>query len=244
MKYNEDEEELLEALYIFQIEEGPSGAPVSTLPAHAVSRLIMNGVVLQHDDGLTLTSIGLDSARLVVRRHRLAERLISDILRAGDQRMHEHACKFEHIIDQELEASICTLLGHPTVCPHGKPIPAGACCKAEATELSPVITALSKMSNGQHGEVVYLHSNDKDIINKLMALGVVPGSRVELIKHNPSYAFQAGESQFAVDRGIAESIFVRIDDLPLLDPGLDRGSKGFRKSRFRRKAGDRNGQSS
>jgi putative ABC transport system ATP-binding protein len=81
-----------------------------------------------HDGAVRLTPYGSRRARDVVRRHRLAERLFKDTFAIDDSEAHNQACKFEHIISPELDQRICTFLGHPKTCPHGNPIPAGACC--------------------------------------------------------------------------------------------------------------------
>jgi DtxR family Mn-dependent transcriptional regulator len=72
----------------------------------------------------------------IVRRHRLAERLLVDVLAMKKGLIHEVGCKFEHLILKEVEENVCTLLGHPKLCPHGKPIPRGRCCEKSAKEVS------------------------------------------------------------------------------------------------------------
>jgi len=76
-----------------------------------------------------LTESGARRARDAVRRHRLAERLFTDTFAIGDAEAHQQACRFEHIITPELDQRICSFLGHPKTCPHGNPIPPGACCE-------------------------------------------------------------------------------------------------------------------
>jgi DtxR family Mn-dependent transcriptional regulator len=88
-------------------------------------------VALQNGEA-QLTSAGSARARDVVRRHRLAERLFKDTFAIEDSEAHTQACKFEHIISPELDARICTFLGHPKTCPHGNPIPPGDCCNGKA----------------------------------------------------------------------------------------------------------------
>ena len=65
------------------------------------------------------------------------------------------------------------------------------------------------MKKGQSGTVAYVHARALENLHKLMAMGVLPGVRIELLQPIPSYVFQCGQSQFAVDREIAESIYVR-----------------------------------
>ena len=74
---------------------------------------------------LSLTYEGRTEARNVVRRHRLAESLFATILNLSMEKREEIACEVEHSLPEQVEESICTLLGHPEVCPDGKPIPPG-----------------------------------------------------------------------------------------------------------------------
>jgi putative ABC transport system ATP-binding protein len=89
-----------------------------------------------------LTPRGRERAGSIIRRHRLAERLFTDSLAMdSESEIEQQACKFEHILSPEATDKICTFLGHPTTCPHGAPIPPGACCggiriNAEALDLS------------------------------------------------------------------------------------------------------------
>src|SRR5499425_2204445 len=76
-----------------------------------------------------LTSRGRERAASIIRRHRLAERLFTDSLAMDSEtEIEQQACKFEHILSPEATDKICTFLGHPRTCPHGAPIPRGACC--------------------------------------------------------------------------------------------------------------------
>ncbi|HME13302.1 MAG TPA: ATP-binding cassette domain-containing protein [Candidatus Acidoferrum sp.] len=115
--------------------EGPAGRlPLITdEPARRVlARMSDVALVELRSDEARLTPMGARRARDVVRRHRLAERLFKDTFSIDDTEAHTQACKFEHIISPELDARICAFLGHPTTCPHGNPIPPGACCQNSA----------------------------------------------------------------------------------------------------------------
>jgi putative ABC transport system ATP-binding protein len=83
-----------------------------------------------------LTEAGSRRARDVVRRHRLAERLFTDTFAIDDVEAHQQACRFEHIITPDLDQRICSFLGHPKTCPHGNPIPPGACCEMNSKKQS------------------------------------------------------------------------------------------------------------
>ena len=75
------------------------------------------------------TPRGRERAGNIIRRHRLAERLFTDSLAMdSESEIEQQACKFEHILSPEATDKICTFLGHPRTCPHGAPIPPGACC--------------------------------------------------------------------------------------------------------------------
>jgi putative ABC transport system ATP-binding protein len=113
---------------------GPAGN-LPVLPNEPASRVLHRMSELQlvelQNGQVSLTPGGSRRARDVVRRHRLAERLFKDTFAIEDSEAHNQACKFEHIISPELDQRICTFLGHPKTCPHGNPIPPGACCNGK-----------------------------------------------------------------------------------------------------------------
>ena len=90
-----------------------------------------NGNAIAGNGEVHLTEAGSRRARDVVRRHRLAERLFTDTFAIDEAEVHQQACRFEHIITPELDQRICSFLGHPKTCPHGNPIPPGACCETK-----------------------------------------------------------------------------------------------------------------
>jgi putative ABC transport system ATP-binding protein len=126
--------------------EGPAGQ-IPIVGAEPVSRLLArmadlrliefngnkNGSAANGNAGeVSLTDAGWRRARDVVRRHRLAERLFTDTFAIEDAEAQQQACRFEHIITPELDQRICSFLGHPKTCPHGNPIPPGACCDTKS----------------------------------------------------------------------------------------------------------------
>jgi DtxR family Mn-dependent transcriptional regulator len=161
MELPEKAEELLETLWIRTKEkrEGPlSLHDLELTEKGPLEQLLNGGYVSLSDDQVRLTAKGQPEARNVVRRHRLAERLLADVLGATDMHIHEKACKFEHLLDRGLEESICTLLGHPKICPHGSPIPPGKCCRQRETQAQKVVSALSQLAQGQRGRIAYLYA--------------------------------------------------------------------------------------
>jgi DtxR family Mn-dependent transcriptional regulator len=108
----------------------------------AVSEMIKRreaeGLVAIDHSAITLTRDGQRLAERVVRRHRLAERFLTDILELSWADAHQEAGKWEHIISEPVEAAIVRVLGNPTTCPHGNPIPGADYHAPAAVPLSDV----------------------------------------------------------------------------------------------------------
>ena len=121
-------EEILETLWIELAEQRIKRTDISVLKDdEVINELISLGCVEIKDNYIVLTVKGKEEGENCVRRHRLAERLLIDVLDLKKKLLHETSCKFEHLLHKGLDDSICTLLGHPKTCPHGKPIPGGSC---------------------------------------------------------------------------------------------------------------------
>lgn len=156
----------------------------------------------------SLTTQGFSEAEKVGRRHRLAERLLVDVLDIDAALVEEAACQFEHILREGIEDNVCILLGHPRFCPHGNPIPKGGCCLKDEDMASRVVVIISQLEANQGGKIAYIQSNERKRLQKLIVMGVTPGTPIRVIQRNPSYVFQIGQTQIAVDEEIANSIFV------------------------------------
>src|SRR6202008_2737715 len=87
-----------------------------------IHKMASSGLV-SLDNGITLTGPGRELAEQVVRRHRLAERFLTDVLRLSWADAHREAGKWEHVISPVVETAIMRVLDQPTTCPHGNPIP-------------------------------------------------------------------------------------------------------------------------
>jgi DtxR family Mn-dependent transcriptional regulator len=88
-----------------------------------IERLVDEGYVTRNGRELQLTTNGHDVARSVMRKHRLAERLLADVIGLPWHLIHEEAGRWEHVMSDEVEKRIVALLGDPGTCPHGNPIP-------------------------------------------------------------------------------------------------------------------------
>jgi DtxR family Mn-dependent transcriptional regulator len=165
-----------------------------------------NGYVTTKGGKVYLTERGEKLAEKVIRLHRLAERLLTDIVGMRESSIEEHACRFEHVIDDEAEEAICTLLGHPRVCPHGRRIPEGSCCTANEKEVERVIFRLSELSPGDEAEVKYIVAGDEES-KILISSGIIPGVKIKVLRVYPAFVVQMGNTQFALDRNLAECIY-------------------------------------
>ncbi len=159
---------------------------------------------------VVFTETGKEQAKLIIRRHRIAERLLNDVLEMRGDEFERGACQFEHFVNEEIVASICTLLGHPVVCPHGKNIPQGECCLSAKKNLEPVICPLSSIKAGKKVKVVYISTKSHASLDRLSGIGMIPGLELTIHQKFPSIILQYGETQLALDNDIAKNVFVRI----------------------------------
>lgn len=210
-------EEMLEILWIKSVEsEMPEIHSEDLVHPHldnerAVEELLKSGSIIKKDDHLSLTSKGIEEGKNIVRRHRLAERLLIDVLEAEEGMIEEAACRFEHALPRGLDESVCTLLGHPRECPHGNAIPPGKCCEEKRDKVEKLISPLTTFEPGCQGRIAYITSKKHQRLQRLMALGVVPGLDLKLIQSFPSYVIQVEETQIALDKELAEDIYVRCE---------------------------------
>jgi DtxR family Mn-dependent transcriptional regulator len=158
---------------------------------------------------VALTLDGRSIAARVMRSHRLAERLVCDVLGASLESIEAAACEFEHTLSAELTDSICTLLGHPRFCPHGKSIPEGDCCRQTRSELAPVVVPSTQLAIGEEGRVAYVGSDSTSLAHQLASLGIAPGVPVRLHQRFPSFVLKCEETEIAVEEAIAANIYVR-----------------------------------
>jgi DtxR family Mn-dependent transcriptional regulator len=189
------------------VENAHGGADESDL-----ARAIDLGLLERDRETVSFTARGEAEARVIVRRHRLAERLLSDVLMVDDNVVESSACEFEHFLAPEVTDSICTLLGHPTVCPHQHPIPPGPCCGASAKDVVPVVRRLSNVAVGETVKILFIAADLEKRLERLGSLGVIPGSRIRLTQRRPSFILEVDQTSLAVEREVAEGIYVRRSD--------------------------------
>jgi DtxR family Mn-dependent transcriptional regulator len=159
------------------------------------------------EQGYRLTARGMETATRVVRRLRLAERLLTDILHLELSRVYTEACKLEHVISPEVEARLDEVLGHPATCPHGLPIPDDA-----PVPLEPLLT-LQDLKVWDRVVVVSIPEEDPALVEHLVGVGVLPGATVlirEVGPLNGPITVQVAEQIRAVGRDVARRVQVRL----------------------------------
>lgn len=187
--FAESIEEYLEAVYRLE-REGPGvttsglASSLGVAPASVsgmLKKLAKDGYVQQVARGeVKLTRAGLEVAVRVLRRHRLAERLLTDVLGMPWDEVHEEACMLEHAISERVEERIVALLERPTTCPHGQPIP-------PADLSDPVVGGepLAQIPVGSRATVVSVTEELPEILRYLADIGLRPGTKIAVTQKAP-----------------------------------------------------------
>ena len=187
-----------------------SGPTVS----QTVARMERDGLVTLHEDRhLQLTIEGRQIAEQVMRRHRLAECMLVEMLQVPLSQVHEEACRWEHVMSEFVESRILELLQRPTHSPFGNPIP-GIAESASVELLSLEKVALS-LSDGASVHVTVRRlaepiQHNEAVLAQLFAAGITPGSRVMVTSSNGAVQCHADSGNCTVDFGSAEAIFVSL----------------------------------
>jgi DtxR family Mn-dependent transcriptional regulator len=180
------------------------------LEAKSILRLmIKDGLFEVEDNRMILKERGEEKAREIIRRHRLTERLLLEIFEMSEEEVEQEACKLEHILSPGVTDSVCTFLGHPPTCIHGKPIPRGACCAKFKKEMKPLVIPLEELGLGENGRIVFIAPRSHQRLDRLSTLGIVPGSILRMHQKNPSYVLQIGETTLALDSEVVRDIYVK-----------------------------------
>ncbi|HEM46391.1 MAG TPA: DtxR family transcriptional regulator [Alphaproteobacteria bacterium] len=210
-----DEEELLQLIWTMA-EDGSNPLREELVAAspeenaeEILKRLVAQGYVYDERNRFKLTDSGAVQARRVVRSHRLAERLLNDVLGVRNTEREMQACEMEHALTDDAVDAICTLLGHPEECPHGKPIPPGPCCEQAHKAIERLFVPLAELGPGESGRVAYIMSTHRGHLDRLAALGIYPGATVYVHQRQPSMVLQVDETQLAVDQESVSGVLVR-----------------------------------
>jgi len=210
-------EEYLEAIYALQERNGSAkttelakrlGVALGTITNTIESMEKQNLVVHEPYKGVKLTAKGRKKALDVVRRHRLSERLLTDILQFEWSKAHDAACKLEHAIaGDEIIKPLEKALRHPKTCPHGNPIPSESGRLVE--EKSEMLTSLSQ---GESSVIVKITDERQDMLQYLATLGLVPGASVSIEEKAPfngPIIVKVMGASYALGRNVASVIWVK-----------------------------------
>ena len=166
------------------------------------------GIIRRQGDEIIFTDKGRGLAQGIMRRHRLAEVLLTSILKMKTAEMEKIACQVEHYLQPEVEESICTLLGHPEICPDGKPIPKGNCCNRELKVTSNIVVSLNELQPGERGKITYIKPGSHSNLHQLISLGLNPGVVVTVHRRSPAFCVKFEQAELALDEEIVKNIFV------------------------------------
>lgn len=212
---HKDIEEILELVWTFN-EEGRKAEKEAIIRESKVDgtskylkKMLSDKLITESKGVIELTPEGDAAGESVVRRLRLAEWLLSNVLELDKDEWEDTACEFEHVLSPEVTDSICTFLGHPPACPHGEPIPQGECCRKFSKEVKPLVLSSTELRPGEKGRIVFIAPKHHDRLDRLSSLGIVPGAVVKLHQKQPTYVLDIGETSIALDYEIAKEIFVK-----------------------------------
>ncbi|MBD5606359.1 MAG: metal-dependent transcriptional regulator [Candidatus Eremiobacteraeota bacterium] len=213
--FDESTEEYLEAIYRLE-REGP-GVSTSLLandlgvaPASVsgmLKKLTAEGYVTHRARGeAKLTQEGLKVAVRVIRRHRLAEVFLTQMLGMAWDEVHEEACRLEHAISAKVEERLVAVLGDPQTCPHGHAIP--------PLDLSDPIrpgVSLSQLGPGDTARVHGVTEEISEILRYLAEIGLRPGADIEVLEKAPlggPVTVRVGETRHAISLELAGMVTV------------------------------------
>ena len=211
---NKLKDEILELLWSMREKGSKSYAELvsginDSGASDALLKMEKSGLVAVSGNEVQLAEKGEARARDLTRRHRLAERLFHDVLEVGMQESEETACEVEHFLSPSVTDSVCSFLGHPPTCPHGKPIPRGECCSRYKAEMKPLVMKLKELDIGSKGRIVFIVPSENSRLERLASMGILPGSIIRLKQKRPSFVLEIDETTLAIDSLIAEEIYVK-----------------------------------
>jgi len=190
-----------------------SGPTVS----QTVARMQRDGLLVVSDDRhLELTDLGRDRAVSVMRKHRLAERLLLDVIGLEWQDVHVEACRWEHVMSEQVEQRLIALLGHPQTSPYGNPIP-GLDHLGEAAEpvtethldLIGADVAAGRGGRFEVRRIIEIVQNQPVVMDRLHRGGVVPGAVLEFSVRGEALVVGDGASTTELSPDVAHGIHVR-----------------------------------
>lgn len=157
--------------------------------------------------GVKLTEKGWKLALRVIRRHRLSERLLTDLLHVDWDKAHKAACGLEHAMTEDIIKKLEKALGHPKTCPHGNPIPSA--CGGILEEKS---EPLANFNPRERGTIVKIVREEPDLLRYLASVGLMPGTALEVVEKAPfdgPITVRAKGNNCALSREVASIIEIK-----------------------------------
>lgn len=157
-------------------------------------------------EGVSLTPRGHQRAEEIVRRHRLWERLLADVLDLPWDRVHEEACRLEHATSDLLEERLTAFLEQPLTCPHGRQLPGSETDQGQTTRLS-------RLQVGEQAQVIAVLCEETTFLRALDYMGLRPGAVFQVVEAEPALhtvTVRVGNSHNAIATDIADQIVVRL----------------------------------
>ncbi len=156
--------------------------------------------------GVTLTTAGKKIALEILRHHRLIELYLSDVLGYSWDKVHAEAEQLEHVISEEFEDKIDRALGHPTIDPHGDPIPT-----KEGKIAVPPFQSLWETPGGEKVKVCRVSDRDPKVLRYLASIGILPDVEINVLKKGPFNGpihVQINDREHSLSEELANQIFV------------------------------------
>jgi DtxR family Mn-dependent transcriptional regulator len=184
-------------------------------------RMESDGLITRDErKGVHLTARGKEQAEAALRRHRLAERFLQQVLGLDWIVAHEEAHHLEHGLTDTIQAHMDVVLGHPTTCPHGNPIPGGV-PDASRYLRDQGATRLSDVPDGLPVQVVCVSEVVEDetaVLRYVGEKGMRPGARLVIVEREPGGALSVdlGPRTVAVGNDLAGKVWVKPADAPAL----------------------------
>jgi DtxR family transcriptional regulator, Mn-dependent transcriptional regulator len=210
---SEKQEEIMEAIWTSAENKKYSIEAIrekctETFSNEELDELEEKELIVKTADKVLFSNEGKTIAEQIIRRHRLAEVMVTSILKLKKAEMEDVACKVEHCLLPEVEESICILLGHPEICPDGKPIPKGKCCASGLKVVDNTVMSMADLKPGQRGKITYIKPASHSNLHQLISFGLNPGVKVSVHRTTPAFCIKFENTELALDKQIAENIFV------------------------------------
>lgn len=207
-------EEYLEAIHVLSAEGTPviamrlaEALHVSPPTVTVTLKRMARDKLIEIDDRkeISLTAKGREMAETLIRRHRLSERWLADVLGVEWHKVHEEACRLEHAISAEVEEKLSVALGNPTTCPHGNPIAGISDGRELRLDAAPVGSRVTIRRISEQAE------SSPELLKYFQEKGLVPGATIQVIEIAPlagSITLQVGNERVFLAPQLAANLWV------------------------------------